>query len=95
MKYRSSANSNGSSVATKGKLAATQTTTKYVKTTSSHIFKKFIETDFKLAAHFHSFAKTNATGQNPTVYVLIGKPQKFIPVCHFCVPKSITTSSGK
>ena len=66
--YRSSANSSGASVATKGRLATTYTTRKFVETTDSHIFRKSVVIDFKPAKRFHSFAKTIATGQQPTVY---------------------------
>ena len=48
----SSSQGNGVSVATKGKLATTQTTIKSVVTTDSHRFRKFVATDLKPAAHF-------------------------------------------
>ena len=69
MKCRSSASSNlgnGASVATKGKLAATQT--KICSDTDSHKFRKAVATDFKLAAHFLSFVKTDATSQKLVMY---------------------------
>ena len=71
MKCRCCANSNlrnGASVATKGKLAATQTTTKFVATINSHRFRQSIAKDLKLATRFHNFAKTTVTSQKLAVY---------------------------
>ena len=55
-------------------------------TTDSHIFKKFVTTNFTPVAHFHSFAKAGVAGQQPVVYsqyISIGKPQNFVPIIHF------------
>ena len=56
-------------------------------TTDSYRFRKSIAIDFKPATHFHSFAKTGATGQKQAMYVSTGKPQKFVPICHFVVSR--------
>ena len=58
IKCRSGVNSdigNGMFDATKGKLPATQITMKFVVTTDSHKFRKFVARNFKPALCFHSF----------------------------------------
>ena len=90
MKCKSGARSNMGNrvyVATKGKLATTQTETKSVITTDSHRFRKSIALDFKLAARFHSFAKIGATGQKLVVYISTGKPQNLFQYGIFVVSR--------